>query len=256
MPHDRGFQHTFAFLSGSGDNWSALGSVPAGPTSPYSRNGELTERPGGFGSALFTDELLSFLAGPAAVRSGKPFLAVLSYQAVHWPHHAPDDVLARHRDRYHEGWDVLRQKRHDRLIELGLLPPGTPMRPRDPRVPAWSELDAATRHTEALRMSAYAAMLDDMDREIGRALDALEADGRSRDTIVVFVSDNGPDQSEPDRAERALPWYAANFPETSDEAIGRRGSFPSYGPQWAQSGAIHLRQYKGSASEGGMRVPL
>ncbi len=256
LPHDRGFRHTFALLSGSADNWSATGSAPIGPVAHFSRDGALTERPKGLASALFTDELLHFLAGPATAQNGRPFLAVLSFQAVHWPHHAPDDALARHRDRYHEGWDTLRKQRHERLIELGLLPAGTPMRDRDPRVPAWSELDAATRRTEALRMSAYAAMLDDMDREIGRALDALDADGRARDTIVVFVSDNGPDQSEPDRAQHAIPWYTAQYPETSDDAIGRQGSFPSYGPQWAQSGSIHLRDYKGAASEGGMRVPF
>ncbi|MFP8876727.1 MAG: sulfatase-like hydrolase/transferase, partial [Myxococcota bacterium] len=98
--------------------------------------------------------------------------------------------------------------------------------------------------------------LDDMDAEIGRVLDQLERSGRSNDTLVVFVSDNGPDPSEPDQAPRAVPWYSARYPETSDERIGDRGSFPSYGRQWAQSGAIHLRGYKGQASEGGMRVPL
>ena len=47
-----------------------------------------------------------------------------------------------------------------------------------------------------------------------------------------------------------------NGAETSDESLGRPGSFPTYGPQWAQSGAIHLSGYKGQATEGGMRVPL
>ena len=256
LAHDRGFDHTLTLVTGGSDNWSALGAAPVRPPAePFSRNGERIERPEGFSSALYTDELLRFLSGPAA-KSKSPFLAVLSFQAVHWPHHAPEEALARHRDRYHAGWDEVRRLRHEKLIEGGLLPAEAAMRERDPSVPAWSQVGAAERHTEALRMAAYAAMLDDMDAEIGRVLDQLERSGRSNDTLVVFVSDNGPDPSEPDQAPRAVPWYSARYPNTSDETIGQRGSFPSYGRQWAQSGAIHMRGYKGQASEGGMRVPL
>ena len=256
LAHDRGFDHTLTLVTGGSDNWSALGAAPVRPpVEPFSRDGMLIERPEGFSSALYTDELLRFLNGPAA-RSTTPFLAVLSFQAVHWPHHAPDEALARHRDRYHGGWDEVRRLRHSKLIESELLPAGTPMRERDPQVPAWSEVGAEERRSEALRMAAYAAMLDDMDTHIGRVLDELERSGRSRDTLVVFVSDNGPDPSEPDQAPPAVPWYSARYPKTSDETIGRRGSFPSYGPQWAQTGAIHLRGYKGRSWEGGMRVPL
>ncbi|MBW2421630.1 MAG: sulfatase-like hydrolase/transferase [Deltaproteobacteria bacterium] len=256
LPHDRGFEHTLALVTGGSDTWSARGAAPVRPpVEPFSRNGKLIERPDGFAALLYTDELLDFLTGPAAEKPS-PFLAVLSFQSVHWPHHAPDDALARHANRYDVGWDEIRGARHERLIEKGLLPAGTPMRERDPRVPAWDELDAATRRTEARRMAAYAAMLDHMDQQIGRVLDELDRSGRSRNTIVVFVSDNGPDQSEPNRAPRAIPWYAKRYPKTSDEELGRPGSFPTYGPQWAQSGAVHLRGYKGMASEGGMLVPL
>ena len=256
LPHDRGFEHTLALLSGGADTWSADGAVPVRPgIEAFSRNGELIERPEGFAGVLYTDALLEFLTDPAQGKSS-PFVAVLSFQSVHWPHHAPDDYLARYADRYDVGWDEIRRARHHRLIESGLLPAGTPMRERDPRVSAWNELDAATRRTEARRMAAYAAMLDHMDYQIGRVLEELESSGRARNTIVVFVSDNGPDQSEPNRAPRAVAWYAARYPETSDESLGRPGSFPTYGPQWAQSGAIHLSGYKGQATEGGMRVPL
>ena len=256
LPRARGFEHSLALLGGSGDSWSDIGPAPVRPVERFSSGGAFIARPEGFSSTLFTEHLLQFLAGPAAPSTGKPFLAVLSFQAVHWPHHAPDEFLERHENRYDVGWDEIRRARHARLIERGLLPEGTAMRERDPRVPAWDTLSAARRRTEARRMAAYAAMLEHMDSEIGRVLAALDRDGRAQDTIVVFVSDNGPDQSEPDQAPHAIPWYAARYPKTADEDIGRRGSFPSYGPQWAQAGAIHLREYKGSASEGGMRVPF
>ena len=40
--------------------------------------------------------------------------------------------------------------------------------------------------------AAYAAMVTRMDREIGRILDLLEELGLTRDTLVLFTSDNGP----------------------------------------------------------------
>ena len=89
-PAARGFARSFALLDGSGDNWSDTGPAPIVPKTTFTRNGEQVERPPGFSSALFVDELLAALEdrGPE-----QPFLAVLSFQAVHWPHHAPDDVL-------------------------------------------------------------------------------------------------------------------------------------------------------------------
>jgi arylsulfatase A-like enzyme len=38
----------------------------------------------------------------------------------------------------------------------------------------------------------YVEVLKEMDRQVGRLLDALRADGNSRPTLVVFLGDNGP----------------------------------------------------------------
>jgi arylsulfatase A-like enzyme len=252
-PAARGFARSFALLDGSGDNWSDTGPAPIVPKTTFTRNGEQVERPPGFSSALFVDELLAALEarGPE-----QPFLAVLSFQAVHWPHHAPEDVLAKYARRYDDGWDVMRQARYERMVERGVIAPGVAERERDPNVPAWDSLTSAEQRRESARMAAYAAMTEDMDREIGRVLAAFEAAGDLQETIVVFVSDNGPDLSEPNLAPRAVAWYDERYPNQSTEALGGPGSFPSYGPQWAQLGAVHLRDYKGSAAEGGMRVPF
>lgn len=105
-------------------------------------------------------------------------------------------------------------------------------------------------------MAAYAGMTEHMDHEIGRVLGHLEKIAALDDTLIVFLSDNGPDASEPDQTPRAISWYARNYPNDSLDALGGPGTFPSYGPQWAQLGAGQLRDFKGSASEGGLRVPL
>ncbi|AMV36496.1 arylsulfatase [Planctomyces sp. SH-PL62] len=74
--------------------------------------------------------------------------------------------------------------------------------------------------------AAYAAMVTRMDRTVGRILALLRETGIDDDTLVIFASDNGPNQ----------------------EAGG------------ADSGFFHsaggLRGFKGSAYEGGIAVPM
>lgn len=81
----------------------------------------------------------------------------------------PEMVIAKYRRMYAEtGWDKLREDRHRRLLELGLIPPDTRLSPRDPRVPAWE--DAEHWSWEAERMAVYAAQIDCLDQNIGRLL--------------------------------------------------------------------------------------
>jgi arylsulfatase A-like enzyme len=105
-------------------------------------------------------------------------------------------------------------------------------------------------------MAVYSAMTSNMDAQVGRLLRYLETRGAAANTLVVFVSDNGPDASQPDRAPRSAGWYRERYPAQALEEIGLAGSFSSYGPQWAQVGSAHLRGWKGQAFEGGMRVPM
>lgn len=82
--------------------------------------------------------------------------------------------------------------------------------------------------------AAYAAMIHDLDRHVGRVLEALEQAGVAQRTLVVFTSDNG--STHPGRQEPEFHIGGADpvfFNSTAD-----------------------LRGYKGSVYEGGIRVPL
>jgi arylsulfatase A-like enzyme len=253
-PSDRGFARSFALLVGAGDNWSDRGAAPIEPAGLFARDGQPVQRdPGAFSSDLYTGELLEQLG---AGGEGRPFFAVLSFQAVHWPHHAPAEEIARHASAYDGGWDSLRLARVERLRERGILADGLPARERSERVRAWSELSAAERALESRRMAVFAAMTENMDRQVGRVLRFLEQRGAYDDTLIVFVSDNGPDPSQPEHAPWSREWYLERYPRQSLAELGLPQSFSSYGPQWAQLGSAHLCGFKGSAFEGGLRVPM
>jgi arylsulfatase A-like enzyme len=102
-------------------------------------------------------------------------------------------------------------------------------------------------------MAVYAGMLEAVDTNVGRLLTYLEEIGEADNTVTIVVSDNGADNNEQDKI---FPeWYAKNF-DMSYEAMGLPGGYVNYGPGWAGASSTPLHLFKGSASEGGMRVPF
>lgn len=81
--------------------------------------------------------------------------------------------------------------------------------------------------------AAYAAMIADLDRHVGRVRAALEKQGILDETLIIFTSDNG----------------------TTHE--GKRGTDFHIGGCDAEffNSTAGLRGYKGSVYEGGLRVP-
>jgi arylsulfatase len=112
-------------------------------------------------------------------------------------------------------------------------------------------------------MAVYAAMIERMDRGIGRILDQLKKSGRDKDTLVLFLSDNGGCAEE-------IPslWRGVMFPRTMrDGRPTRVGNTPgvnpgpddvfqSYGVGWANASNTPFRLYKHWVHEGGISTPF
>ena len=253
-PHDRGFDRTYVLLDGAADNYSDMsaGHV-AGPVALFAEDGELADRPPGIHSnELYADKLIEML--DPEENADKPFFAYLSLQTAHWPHQAPRIFIDKYRDVYSAGWDAIREQRVDKMKSLGILSQDHVSAPRFAAVPAWDTMPADARIAEANRMAAYAGMIDHMDSQIGRVIQHLEDSDQFDNTIIIYMTDNGPDWSQPNVA--GADWYNARFPKTAVEDIGLEGSFSSYGPQWAQVAAAHLSGFKTFSTEGGLRVPF
>src|SRR5208282_3521177 len=107
----------------------------------------------------------------------------------HWPLQAPAEDIARNRQTYKAGWDVIRANRFRRQIEAGIIDRNWQLSPRDSRVPPWE--DAPDKDWQANRMATYAAMVERMDSGVGRIMAELKAKKIEQNTLVMFLSDNG-----------------------------------------------------------------
>jgi arylsulfatase len=254
-PHARGFERTYALLQGGASHFTDEGMTALNRRASYTANGEPVQRPAGaYSSDLFTDRLIEAIEADHG--DGEPFFAFLAFTAPHFPLQAPVELIDKYADRYEDGWDATRQRRFERMQQMGLAPADMELPPRIAEVPEWAELTEAERRIESRKMAIYAAMVDNLDTNVGRVLDRLDELGEADNTLVVFLSDNGTDPY--DRNQR--PIYASlrtDFGYDNSLAnMGAANSFVFYGLGWAQVGSVHHRHYKFLPSEGGMHAPM
>lgn len=260
-PAARGFERSFALLPGGADHFG-LGHFERAPdTKPiYAEDGAyVAELPEGFYSSdYFADRLIGFLDEGEAAGDERPFFAYLPFSAPHWPLQAPDAEIAKYRGVYDDGPDALRERRLARLVELGLIAPDTVPHPVVTREPGWDELSDEQKAVSARTMEVYAAMVDRIDRNVGRVIDRLKRSGRFENTVIVFLSDNGAEGAVVEAMPIIGPYFKERirqFYDNSLDNLGRPNSYIWYGPRWAQAATAPSRLVKTYTTQGGIRVP-
>ncbi len=250
-PLDRGFDRYYGLIEGSSNYYDNTDfrnpkrhrlflidrepyQVPV-PTEQMWRNNE-----GYHMTDAFTDYAIEFLDEHD---SNDPFFLYLAYTAPHWPLHAFPKDIERYRGRYEMGWDSLRVLRYQKQIELRITDPDTELSPTSDRVEAWEQADPQRKEQWKLEMALYAAMIDHMDRSIGRVIQQLKAMGEFENTLILFLSDNGGCHTTPTVAHL-------------DGELGGPRSFPSYGYEGAEVSNVPYRLWKQFIHEGGIASPL
>lgn len=253
-PFARGFDRTFSLANGgAGAFQNQLWLLPHDPI-VYRENGKQVEvLPDDFYSTHFyTEKMIEFI--DSDLGDGKPFLAFLSYTSPHWPLQAPAESIAKYEDTYLDGYDALKSRRLQRLKDLGFHEQDIDAFPRMLKGRPWIELTDEEQRYESKKMAIYAAMVDDLDVYIGVIVDHLKRIGEYENTLIFFMSDNGPEGNNilmgPGMNE-----YLEACCDNSYENIGNPDSYVIYGPDWAQAGNVPLRTYKSHTSQGGLLVP-
>lgn len=256
-PASRGFENSFALLNGAASHWIDQAPIIPGSATRYSSNGRpVDELPDGFySSAWYTDQMISYMEADQG--DDAPFFAYLSFTAAHNPLHAPQEYIDKYRGRFDGGWDQLAAQRLDRQRDLGIATNSVDPQPRPEWVMAWDELSPEQQAARARDMEIYAAMIDYMDESIGRVLEYLRRSGEYDNTLIVFMSDNGPSRT-------SIMDYLALGGESGEffkqfnnrlENKGLPGSSTDIGPGWAYAAATPLRLFKGYVTQGGIQVP-
>ena len=261
-PHDgwplgRGFDHYYGFMDAETDQYApelVRDNTPVAPPGTYQTGYHLTED--------LTDEAIRYVGDHVAARPDKPFLLWLAYGACHAPHQAPRDLILKYDAMFRDGYDAERERRLARMIEMGLVPEGTTLPPRNDFVQPWDSLDADAKRLFTRLQGAYAAMLDHADQNIARLTAFLDTAGLTDDTLILVLSDNGASQE-------GLGYGFINAmgpynmrPETIEEKIARiddiggpdtHSNFPL---GWAMAANTPVRRYKQNTHGGGIRDPL
>ena len=250
-PDKRGFEHSYAMLLGATIHNGELWDVPSSirdlvpPHTNHREDGELANFPKkAYSSNFYTEKLLEYIDKNKTDK--KPFVGYLALTAPHWPLQAPKSYILKYKGKYDEGYDVIRKRRFNNAKELGIIPKNSRLHDIDTIKP-WNSLSAQEKLKEAKRMEIYAAMVDNMDDNIGRIMTYLKRNNMYENTVVLFFSDNGPDAG---YMERAMKDYGF---DNSLENMGNATSFLSIGAGWGAVSAVPFRGKKGQGFEGGIK---
>jgi arylsulfatase len=244
-PLQRGFEKFYGCIAGATRFFHPVGErdLTFG-NGPDTEKKSTTDRPF-YTTDAFTDHAIRFIREEERGRD-RPFFLYLAYTAPHWPHQAHEEDIAKYAGRYMLGWDALRERRYRRQVELGLIKPEWKLSPRDPKVPDWDTLDAAEQKVMDMRMAVYAAMVDRVDWNIGKLLDALKGTGKADNTLILFLSDNGACAEGPPLGRG----------EIMDAAKRNQIFNNNYGAAWANVSSTPFRLYKHYTHEGGAATPF
>ena len=256
-PLGRGFNRFYGFLEGETDQFHPELVVdnhhitpPASPEDGYHVSEDMI------------DQLMLMIRDSKGIRPDRPFFAYVPFGATHAPHQAPQAYLDKYRGRFDEGWDIVRQRWFERQLDLGVIPEGTQLAPRNPGVEAWDDLPENHKLLACRLQEAFAAFLDHTDTQIGRLVDGLRDLGQLDNTILVVLADNGASQEGGPFGVMHEMKFFNGILESPDDAIeriddiGGPNSHTNYPWGWAQCGNSPFKWYKQNTHEGGVHVPM
>ena len=255
-PLQRGFNRYYGFLSGETDQFypelvydNHLIDPPRRPEEGY----HLTED--------LVDHAVGFLRDHQSVYRGQPYFLYVALGATHAPHQAPQEFIERYRGKFDQGWDAAREEWFARQQELGVVPEGTQLAPRNRGVEAWDDMSENARNFAVALQEAFAGFLEHTDAQLGRLFSYLESSGQLDNTIILLLADNGASQEGGPQGVSDEPRLFGPRDDLDEvqsrlHEIGGPRSASNYPWGWAQVGNTPLRWYKQNTHGGGVRVPL
>ncbi|MCG8307316.1 MAG: arylsulfatase [Cytophagales bacterium] len=272
-PLQRGFEKFYGTIAGAGSFYDPA-TLCRGNTFITPLNDSLYQPKIYYYTNAISDNAIEFLKDHRKESPEKPFFMYVAYTAAHWPLHALPEDIEKYRGTYDGGFQPVRKARMEKMKKLGIIDPG------------WKMADQAedwehTKHKEweIRNMEVYAAMVDCMDRGIGKLVDELKKQGCFENTVIMYLQDNGGCAEGYGRNVPKKPYSTDLKPMASDELqtriwppmqtrdgrpvkhgpgvmAGAEDTFIAYGKGWANVSNTPFREYKHFVHEGGIATPF
>jgi len=256
MPKQRGFDRSFGILNAAESYWNPKSLILEDVLIDVeTEDFHLTD--------AIADHAVDQIDESVAL--GMPFFQYVAFSAPHWPLHAREDDIVKYEGKYMAGYDDTRTSRHEQQKGLGVVDDKWDISPRDSDSPDWK--DVRNKEYEDIRMATYAAMVEQVDRGVGRIIDTLKAKGEFDNTVIMFLSDNGgcaelfqEDGDWPDpslwETELTLQGERVRAGDIPELRPGPDTTFQAVELPWANVSDTPFRLFKRWIHEGGISTPF
>ena len=256
LPKQRGFDRSFGLLNAADSYWNPKSLILEDVLIDVETTDfHMTD--------AITDHAVNQIT--ESVELGSPFFQYVAFTAPHWPLHAWEDDIVKYEGKYMAGYDAIRTARHEEQKGLGVVDDKWEISPRDSDSPDWD--DVQDKEYEDIRMATYSAMVEQVDRVVGRIIDTLKKNDEFDNTVIMFLSDNG---GCAELFQEDTDWPDASQWESSTTLEGepvRVGDIPGLRPgpdttfqavelPWANVSDTPFRLFKRWIHEGGISTPF
>ena len=277
-PLQRGFDRYYGLIGGGGSFYDPFSLCRDNALISAFADAEYAPEPYYLTDAI-TDHAVRYVGEHAKEYGQQPFFLYVAYTAAHWPMHALPEDVAKYKGKYSAGYEPIRRARFAKSAALGLIDAQQGM---SPQAGPWDAVKNPER--EIACMEVYAAMVDRMDRGVGKVVAELKRTGQLDNTLILYLQDNGgcaelmgrgvaKGRTDGPRGDKPTlaPVPADALPksllptQTRDGYPVRQGpnvfpgpadTFVAYGEGWANVSNTPFREYKHWVHEGGIGTPL
>ena len=262
-PNGYGFEYFYGFLGGETSQYEPR----------LTENYDAVEPPHDDPSYHLTsdmvDKSLAWLDNWRAFDPDKPFFMYWAPGGVHGPHHVFKEWADKYKGKFDSGWDAYRERTYKRQLEMGVIPPGTELTPRDATMAAWDEIPESQRPFQERLMEIFAGFVEHTDTEVGRLIDGIDARGLGDNTLIFYIFGDNGSSAEGQQGSISELLAQNNIPNTVEqqiaaldrigglEALGTGATDNMYHAGWAWAGGTPFKGTKlMGAYFGGTRNPM
>jgi arylsulfatase A-like enzyme len=251
-PVQKGFDRWYGFLSGWTDQYH--------PDLVEDNHAlKRPDRPDYHFSVDIVDKAIGMMGEHVAADAQKPFFQYIAFGASHAPIQVPKSYIDKYVPVFQKGWDRIREERFKRQLEIGIIPAGTKLPPRNPGDPAWTDLSDQERAVYTRFMATYAGFIEHADVQIGRVVNWLKEHNLFDNTAIFLLSDNGGAPEAGTRGGFVHPYgdrtTVQEMYQRLDE-IGSDKTQPLYQRPWAMASDTPFKYYKLWPYAGGVQTPF